>query len=347
MGIVTIIGAGMMGSAMTYPACDNDNEVRLVGTPLDREIIKEAAKTGNHITLKRTLPAGIRYYQIEDLEQAIENADVLVCGVSSFGVDWFMETILPQIPESLPILCVTKGMINTADGRFIPYPHYYQERYPDKKYLICAIGGPCISFELADHHITEVCFCGEDIALLRELKSFFATSYYYISLCTDLVGVECAVAMKNAYALGVALTVGFSQQPQGIQSKEQYNPQAAVFGQSIKEIRRILSLYGGGADMIDWAAGDLYVTLFGGRTRLVGTLLGRGYSFQEAAKELKGVTLESVVIATRTAQAIRELIDLGKANAEDFPLLLHIDEILTKGLPANIPWEAFESETIR
>ena len=37
MSIITIIGAGMMGSAMSIPASDNGHEVRLVGTPLDRD----------------------------------------------------------------------------------------------------------------------------------------------------------------------------------------------------------------------------------------------------------------------------------------------------------------------
>ena len=39
MAVVTIIGAGMMGSALAFPARENGNEVRLVGTHLDREII--------------------------------------------------------------------------------------------------------------------------------------------------------------------------------------------------------------------------------------------------------------------------------------------------------------------
>lgn len=33
----------MMGSALAFPACDNGYEVRLVGTPLDKDII-EACK---------------------------------------------------------------------------------------------------------------------------------------------------------------------------------------------------------------------------------------------------------------------------------------------------------------
>ena len=46
MGVITIIGAGVMGSAMSVPASRNGHEVRITGTPLDREIIKRAAATG-------------------------------------------------------------------------------------------------------------------------------------------------------------------------------------------------------------------------------------------------------------------------------------------------------------
>ena len=48
MAIVTIVGSGMMGSALAFPARENVHEVRLVGTHLDREIINECLKTNKH-----------------------------------------------------------------------------------------------------------------------------------------------------------------------------------------------------------------------------------------------------------------------------------------------------------
>jgi glycerol-3-phosphate dehydrogenase (NAD(P)+) len=343
MAIITIIGAGVMGSAMSYPARDRKHEVRLVGTHLDREIIEEAAKTGIHKNLKRKLPEGIKYFQIEDKDKALEGADLLIGGVSSFGVDWFAEQILPGIPESLPVLSITKGMQDTSEGDLIPFPYLYKAKLGNKKLSLNAVGGPCTSYELADHDHTEVCYCGDDIALLQKFKSMLATSYYHISLSTDVRGVECAVAMKNAYALGVCLAVGLSEK---IDGKIRYNSQAALFGQSIKEMRSILALAGGRDDNIIFGAGDLYVTIFGGRSRLMGTLLGRGLSFEKAKEELKGITLESVVIAKRTAAAIKKKIAKNNAKAEDFPLLLHIDDIITNGAPVNIPWEKFESVSV-
>ena len=85
MATVTIIGAGMMGSGMCRPARDNGHEVRLVGTPLDRDIIDEARRTGWHITLKRQLPEGVNYYQIEEVSTALAGADLVICGVAALA----------------------------------------------------------------------------------------------------------------------------------------------------------------------------------------------------------------------------------------------------------------------
>ena len=61
MAIVTIIGAGMMGSALAFPARENGHEVRLVGTHLDREIIDACRKEDKHPKFDKVFPAGIKY----------------------------------------------------------------------------------------------------------------------------------------------------------------------------------------------------------------------------------------------------------------------------------------------
>ena len=65
MSVITFVCAGQMNSAITFPAFENGHEVRLVGSPLDRDIIDGLKKDNFHITLKRTLHDGIKYYQIE------------------------------------------------------------------------------------------------------------------------------------------------------------------------------------------------------------------------------------------------------------------------------------------
>ena len=301
MSVVTVIGSGQMGSAMSFPVRDNGHEMRLVGTPLDREIIDRLRTDDFHPNLKRTLPKGCRYYQTEETEEAIRGADVILIGVSSFGVAWFRDTVLPMLPEKTPLLSLTKGLIGLEE-----------QHAGGRRLSLNAIGGPCTSYELADRDPTTVCFCGEDPDTLRRLAGIFRTDYYRISLTTDVKGLECAVALKNAYALGVTLAVGLAQRREGIEGKQHYNSQAALFAQSVKEMRRLLKHIGASEDNIIFGAGDLYVTIYGGRTRMIGTLLGRGLTFEQARAELKGVTLESVAITTCAAAAVRKKIERGE-----------------------------------
>ena len=344
MAIVTIIGAGMMGSALAFPARENGHEVRLVGTHLDREIITVSATTNRHPKFNKDFPKGLDFYQIEDVEKAIDGADMIIGGVSSFGVDWFADSILPLIPESTPILTVTKGLMDTHDGKLLTYPDLWRAKADKlgKKLSLNAVGGPCTSYELVAHDQTEVAFCGDDLETLAKLKAIMQTEYYHISITTDVRGIESAVALKNGYALGIALTIGLNQRAFGLDSELHFNSQAAVFGQAVEEMYKLLAFQNSlTLENLKVGLGDLYVTVYGGRTRLVGILLGRGLNIDEAKAELNGVTLESLVVAERVARAIIKSAELGRAELADFPLLLHINDVLTKKAPVDIPWEKF------
>ena len=343
MAIITIIGAGMMGSALAFPARENGHEVRLVGTHLDRDIIAHCRQTGSHPKFDRPFPAGVKFYDVEEADSAISGCHFVICGVSSFGVEWFSENMLPRIPETTPVLAVTKGLLDLPDGTVKTFPDYWREeagkhgRKPD----INAIGGPCTSYELVAHDHSHVTFCGRNPETLRFLKSCLSTDYYHISLSTDVTGVECAVALKNGYALGVALSIGANRKVFGDDTLH-YNSQAALFGQSVEEMRRLLRLFCGNDAALSVGAGDLYVTVYGGRTRLVGILLGEGLTIDEALERLQGVTLESLVISKRVYAALRRRFAEEEIAAR-FPLLAHVSKLIA-GEQAPIPWDAFTSE---
>ena len=346
MAVVTIVGAGMMGSALAFPARENGNEVRIVGTHLDREIINECLKSNKHPKFDRAFPQGISFYQIEDLQNALVGTDVVIGGVSSFGVEWFANEVLPVIPESAVVITVTKGLMDTPDGKLLTYPDLWKNKLKElgKNLSLNAIGGPCTSYELVAHDQTEVSFCGDNLDTLRFLKEIMQTDYYHISITTDVTGIESAVALKNGYALGIALTIGLNQKNFKDDTLH-FNSQAAVFGQATREMYKLLKFQNAlTLNNLCVGAGDLYVTVYGGRTRLVGILLGKGLDIDQAKQELNGVTLESLVVAERVARAIKVNIANGTAKEEDFPLLLHIDEIICKKMPVNIPWEKFTYE---
>ena len=344
MAVVTIIGPGMMGSALVFPARENGHEVRLVGTPVDREVIDYCIKNDKHPKFEKKFPAGVKYYQIDDMETAIEGSDMIIGGISSFGADWFGDFVLPKVPESIPVLSVTKGLVDTEEGELLTYPEVWRRKLEKigKKVSISAICGPCISWEMVAHDHTGVSICGEDLDTIKKFKEILETYYYHISLSTDVVGIESAVALKNGYALGIALTIGINQKTFGLDSEPHVNSQAFVFGQAVREMYKLLEYQGSATlESITMGAGDLHITVCGGRTKLIGVLLGRGLTIDEAKTELNGITLESLVVAERVARAIKIAAKKGKVKLEDFPLLLHVDEIITEKLPVNMPWDEF------
>ena len=70
MSIITVVGAGMMGSAMSFPARDNGHEVRLVGIH-NRETIESIRSSGYHPTLKRQLPDGVKAFHLDGLAEDV------------------------------------------------------------------------------------------------------------------------------------------------------------------------------------------------------------------------------------------------------------------------------------
>ncbi len=340
---IVILGAGMMGSALAFPAAENGHDVRLVGTHLDRAIIDCCKQSGKHPKFEKAFPKGVSFFQIEELDEAREGAELIILGVSSFGVTWFGNEILPRLDEKVPILSVTKGLIDTENGTLLSYPAFWQQKAKDcgKRFSFNAIGGPCTSYELVAHDHTIVTFCGENLDVLRAVRAMMETEYYHICLSSDVVGIESAVALKNGYALGIALTIGLNKAFFANETLH-FNSQAAIFYQAAREMQKLLILQGApDFENLAIGLGDLYVTVYGGRTRLVGILLGEGLSIEEAKEKLNGVTLESLVVAERVARAIRRKAELGEVDLADFPLLLHVDDIISKGKKASLPWDAF------
>ena len=182
----------------------------MVGSPLDNEIIDACIATNRHPKFDRDFPAGVKYYKVTEWKEAVKGADFVIGGVSSFGVDWFGEEILANLDPAMPVLSVTKGLINLEDGTLISYPDYWRKNLLEKGIdrHVCAVGGPCTSYELVFHDQTEVAFCGVNTDELKMMKEAMTTSYYHISITNDVIGLESAVALKNAYALSVAMTVG-------------------------------------------------------------------------------------------------------------------------------------------
>lgn len=342
---IAMVGAGQMAAALSFPAFENGHEVCIVGTPIDHDVIDALQTSGYHPNLKKKLCDGIKYYQFEKIDEAIDQADLIICGVSSFGVEWFAKEVIPKIPSHTPLLSVTKGMYLNPDKSLITYPQYWKNTAGGKELSISAIGGACTSYELAAHVDIAVTYCGDSMSTLQFLKKLMETDYYHIYTTTDVFSVEFTVAIKNLYALAVCLAVGAAENRDG-EGAHHYSTEAAVFAQSVREMHHLVSLYGGALDSVLCGISDLYGTIYGGRTRKIGTLLGKGVGIDEALACLSGETLESIVVTKRLAQAIRALEANGDVISDHLPLLMLVDSLVSGAQTfKQIDWTQFGINT--
>ncbi len=345
---VVVVGAGMMGTATTYPLADNGHSVHLVGTHLDKDIITSCKTNHFHPRLKRKLPQGVRPYYVEEIAEAIEGAEVILSGVNSLGVHWIGKTIRDYVKPGQMIIAITKGLELNTRGDLDILPDVLAGEFPEevrKQLKFAAVGGPCIAGELAGRRQSCVFFGSREKSTADALANIFRTPYYHIWTTSDLVGLEYCAALKNAYAMGVSLAYGILQKSGGIDeaNANMHNMAAALFAQSCTEINLFLKL-ASATEVFTFGlpgAGDLFVTIQGGRTARLGQLLGSGKSYSEARQILAGETLEAVEIIRSIDQAIPKLESTGRLNPNDLPFMRALIEIIVHGSEASIPFDKF------
>ena len=109
---IIIIGSGAMGSAFAVPCVENKNDVTIVGTHLEDNLIKNIIANDNfHSGLKTKLPKEIKFKQFNELRSILEkDVDLIVAGISSIGIEWFAKQISKNYKKKLPIVLLTKGL---------------------------------------------------------------------------------------------------------------------------------------------------------------------------------------------------------------------------------------------
>jgi len=348
MSIITILGAGVMGTATAYPLSDNGHQIRLVGTHLDHDWIESCKKTGFHPKLKRQLPDNVKAFYIEELEEALEGRDFIVSGVNSMGVRWTGKQLSPFIRPGDKVIAVTKGMEADDQGNLLPLPEVLRSELPESvrdQVSLGAIGGPCIAGELAGRRQSAVYFGCHDLKAAQFMAENFRTDYYHVWVTNDLLGLETAVAMKNAYATGVGIALGVLENSGGVDAAgaHMHNLAAALFAQACIEMHRVLELTGGNTAFAYGlpGAGDLYVTCQGGRSTLLGKLLGKGILYPEAVHMMEGETLEAALFVQQMDKALTLMEARGVLTSQQMPFMHLLIDVIVHDQPVKFLLDQF------
>ena len=342
MSKIIIIGAGAMGSAFAIPCLENKNDVTVVGTHLEDDLIKNIKSNNNfHPALSLELPAKLKVEEFNKLNSILESrVDIIVVGVSSVGIKWFVDQIAKNYKKSTSIILLTKGLA-IEENELITLSDKIKILLKKKGHdevNVSAIKGPCLAAGLANKMRTGTVIANPDIKEAELLKKIISTDYYSTEISDDLTGIELSGAIKNIYSMLIGASEGLSNSlaSKEIQSKYYLNTSASLIHRSISEMVEFVSHYGGRAETVYGLAGlgDLYVSAIGGRNSQMGKYLGEGYLYKDAKEKfMKNITVEGAQLALEIGPKI-----LQELNSKHFPLMFGILKTICENKKLEIKW---------
>lgn len=331
MAVVTILGAGDMGTALATPLAANRHDVRLWGSDRDTAIVRALQLGEPHLRLGTSLPRNVRAFSATAAEEALAGAEIVVVAITSDAVRLVLDQVASHLGRPRAIATVAKGFDPGVDGgEILLLPDVIAEFSPAP---VVAVGGPSKANEVARSIPTVVVFAGEDTRAVALSGNTFRTDAYCIESTPDIAGVEIAAAMKNAYAIALGIPDGLER----VTGLPHHNLRAALFPLAVREMGTLIDLYGGDRTTAGGLAGsgDLQVTITSGRNRLLGERIGRGETAGQAVTSLTaaGTTVEGFLAASFGYRLAQGFIAAGRAVPGHFPLLAALHRILSEEAP--------------
>ena len=327
---ILVIGAGVMGTAITVPAIDNGHKATIVGTPLDQEMISNIKEKLYHPKLEIYLSETIGKNYDELTQTDIDQSDVIIVGVSSKGINWFIDFIKKFNVQKKEFLIVTKGLFINKNNKLDIFPNKLLKEI-DQDIDITAVTGPCKAVELANKNLTNICFINKNLDTAIRLSKLFENDYYIIKTNSDLIGSEVCAALKNIYAIILGYSQIFYHNKEKI-----FNPESALFSHCLNEMNCIVALMGGSIETVYGLSGlgDLHVTSGTGRNGALGKLLAKNNTYSEIiSNELKGETVEGAELMIDIEIHLNTLL-----SENNLPILKNLLKSICNNQKLDIPW---------
>lgn len=313
MSKIGVIGSGTWGTALAVLLAGNGHEVELWSAVHAEVEALTAAR--RHPNLGDTpIPETIGI--TGDLEQAMENKELLVLSVPSVYVRETARKMAPFLKEGQVLTNVAKGIEDTTLKNL---SEVIEEELPSAR--VTVLSGPSHAEEVS-RGLPTTCVAGahrkQDAELVQNL---FMSPVFRVYTSPDMLGIELGGALKNVIALAAGIADGLGCGD---------NTKAALITRGIAEITRLGTAMGGKQETFSGLTGigDLIVTCASmhSRNRRAGILIGKGYTMDEAMKEVKMVV--EGVYSARAARALSQKYQVS------MPIVEQVNAVLFEGKAA-------------
>jgi len=308
---IGVIGAGSWGLALAGLLIDNEHEVKVWSRNSN-----EVAEINEKHELKRYLP-GIKFSEklkaYIDMEEVVKATEMIILAVPSVAVRDCSRKLKSYLDNQI-VVNVAKGIEAESLKRLSQV--IFEEIGSDNE--IAILSGPSHAEEVAKRMPTVVAVAAEKEEVRDKVSDIFMNQYFRVYPNSDMLGVEIGGAVKNVIALcaGASDGLGFGD-----------NTKAGLITRGLAEILRLGLAMGGKPETFYGLTGigDLVVTCASqhSRNHRAGELIGKGYSLEDALKEVN-----MVVEGVNAAKSIREL---GKKYQVELPITEQACKVLFEG----------------
>lgn len=307
---ISIIGSGTWGVALAIHLARLDNTIKMWA------FLPEEAESINKDRKYKNLPEAIiddKIAAYTNIEEAIQGTDIILHVTPSKFVRSTIKKYEKYV-ENQPIIMCAKGIEKDS---LATLSQVIEEELPDKKYGI--LSGPSHAEEVAMQIPTAVVFASKDEKLQNLVQDVFMNENMRVYSSSDVIGVEVGGALKNiiAFCAGIAIELNLGD-----------NSFAALITRGLVEIRKLGIAMGGNQETFYGLSGlgDLIVTCMSehSRNRRAGRLIGKGYTVEQAQKEI-GMAIESI-------DNIEAAYQLSKKYNIEMPIVEAVYDVLYNGL---------------
>ncbi|MFN0025918.1 MAG: NAD(P)H-dependent glycerol-3-phosphate dehydrogenase [Acidimicrobiales bacterium] len=314
---VVVLGGGTWGSTMASLAARNARTVLWARRHAIVEEINTHHSNQHHLpgaTLSEALVA------TANLEEAVEQADVMVMAVPSHAFRQTLEAAALYMRPWIPVVSLSKGLEQGTNMRMTQIVEEILPGHPAG-----VLTGPNLAQEIVAGQAAASVVAMRDPHVAEVLQRVFSSDLFRVYTNDDVVGCEVAGATKNVIAIASGIA-------DGLETGD--NTRAAVITRGMGELARFGVAMGGRPETFAGLAGmgDLVATCINpaSRNRWVGEQLGRGRPLPEVLKELP-----YVAEGLRSAGVVMELAaELGV----DLPICAEMDAVINRG---RSPHEAY------
>lgn len=315
MANIGVIGAGSWGIALAVLLHNNGHQV-CVWSLLEEEI-SMLKKEREH---KDKLP-GVKLPDemsfTTDLQEAVSGKNMLVMAVPSPFTRSTSSLLKDVVPEGQIIVNVAKGI---EESTMMTLSEIMEEEIPQAD--IAVMSGPSHAEEVGKGIPTTIVVGAKSKQTAEYIRNLFMNEVFRVYISPDVLGIELGGSLKNVVALaaGIADGLGYGD-----------NTKAALITRGITEIARLGTAMGGKFETFCGLTGigDLIVTCASmhSRNRRAGILIGKGYSMEEAMKEVK-----MVVEGVHSAKAA---LALARKYEVQLPIIEQVNLVLFENKPAD------------